>query len=279
MNEFQKVIKYLAIAFAIFLTVTIVTGIASGIVALVGVTTVSKEDVVNYNESFDNVRSLLVEHGVGKLIIKSTDSDKITVEGNQVTESFAAEKSLSGELRIKSKFNFWNMFGSTNTISKNTSITIYLPKDFTAEIVELNAGAGNVLIESLVTEKLEINAGVGDVYGEYIFADKVSLDGGVGDITLENAQLNDVDIDAGVGNIDIEGKLTGDNDISAGVGNIKLDIIGSTDDYNMNIEKGVGDIYINGEKHGDLNWNNRTAKYSMEMDGGVGNIRINFTEQ
>lgn len=278
MNEFQKVIKYLAIAFAIFLTVTIITGIASAVVAIVGVTNIKQEAIVDFDKSFDDVRSLDIDNGVGKLTIKSTESDKVTVEGINVNESFVAERSLSGELRIKTKFNFWNLFSSKNGFNKNSSITIYLPNSMEAENVRIDAGAGNVNIEYLKTEKLDINAGVGDVYGEFIYAENVQLDGGVGEITLDNVELNDVKVSAGVGNIDIQGKITGRNKIDAGVGNINLDLIGSTDDYDLKVDKGIGEIYINGEKYSNLNWNNQTAEYSMRINGGVGNIRIKFKE-
>jgi DUF4097 and DUF4098 domain-containing protein YvlB len=278
MNEFQKVIKYLAIAFAVFLTVTIITGIASAVIAIVGVTTVNHEEIVDYNKSFDDVRSLVVENGVGKLTIKSTDSDQVTVEGTNVNESFVAEKSFSGELKIKSKFNFWNMFNSGKDFNQNSTIIIYLPSSFEADKVEIDAGAGNVNIEGLKTDKLDINAGVGDVYGENIYADNVSLDGGVGEITLENVELNDVDIDAGVGNIEVQGKITGRSEIDAGVGNIDLDITGSPNDYELKVDKGIGDIYIDGDKYSSLKWNNITAEYSMDINGGVGNIRLDFKE-
>jgi hypothetical protein len=277
MNEFQKVIKYLAIAFAVFLTVTIITGIASAVIAIVGVTNVNQEEMVDYDQSFEEVSSLVIEHGAGKLTIKSTDSDVVTVQGVNVNESFVAEKSFSGELRIKSKFNFWNMF-SSGSFNKNSSITIYLPTAFEADKVRIDAGAGNVNIENLKTDKLDINAGVGDVYGEFIYAEDVSLDGGVGEITLENVELNDVDIDAGVGNIDIKGKITGKSEIDAGVGNINLDINGSVDNYDLKVDKGIGEIYIDGEKYSKLNWNNKNADYSMDINGGVGNIRLDFNE-
>lgn len=278
MNEFQKVIKYLAIAFAVFLTVTIITGIASAVITIVGVTNIKQEETVDFEKSFDEVRSLVIENGVGKLMIKSTDSDKITVEGINVNESFVAERSLSGELRIQTKFNFWNMFSSKKSSNKNTSVTIYLPTSFEADKVKIEAGAGNVTIEKLVTDKLDINAGVGDVYGEYLYADNVKLNGGVGEITLEYVELNDVDIDAGVGNIDIQGKITGRNDIDAGVGNIRLELNGLLKSYDLKVDKGIGDIYIDGDKYSKLDWDNNNAENSMDINGGVGNIRIDFKE-
>jgi len=57
-----------------------------------------------------------------------------------------------------------------------------------------------------------------------------------------------------------------------------LDINGSVDNYDLKVDKGIGEIYINGEKYSKLNWNNKTADYSMDINGGVGNIRVDFRE-
>jgi DUF4097 and DUF4098 domain-containing protein YvlB len=279
MNEFQKVIKYCAMAFAIFLTVTIISGIAAGIIGVTGaISSNSSTETINYDEKFESVKSLYAENGVGNIAIKVGTGNTVQVVAENVPDDFTVDKNFSGELKIKSKFNFWNFLGGNNAFNSNSRITVYLPEGFEADRVKIEAGAGNVDIEELNTQRLEIEAGAGDINGVGIVAGKVSLDGGVGEITLENVDLSDVDMDAGVGNINIEGYLRGENEINAGIGNVSLDIYGSSDDYNVKADKGLGNIIINGEKHSNLNWNNRTAEHSLDIDGGVGNIEISFKE-
>ena len=81
MNEFQKVIKYLAMGFAIFLTVTIIGGIATGVFALTGVFNgvAASGDAVDINKSFDDVKSITIDHGVGTLKVRTGDSDKVEI--------------------------------------------------------------------------------------------------------------------------------------------------------------------------------------------------------
>jgi len=278
MNVFQKVIKYLAMAFAIFLAVVIVGGIATGIFALTGVFNgvAVSGDVVDIQKSFDDVKSITVDHGVGILKVKTGSSNQVEVIANNVSEHYSIEKSFSGNLVLKSKSRFWifDWFGGKNDYKSD--VTIYLPEDFVAEKFEVEAGAGNVVIDGLKTKKLEIDGGAGDVKGKNIVAQMVDIDGGVGNIDFEQVELNNTTIDAGVGNVDIEGILTGKTDIDCGVGNIDLNIKGTTDDYNIKVEKGLGSIRINGQKYSDLNWNNLTADNSIDIDGGVGDIDINF---
>lgn len=280
MSEFQKVIKYLAMGFAIFLTVVIITGIATAVVAIINVANVEVEEekLVDYDKTFENVKSIKVKNDLGKLTIKSGDSDKVVIEGNNVNESFRVEKNASGVLKIEGKYKVWNFLNFGDSNRKKSSITIYLPKDFKGDQIIIDAGAGNVYIEDLKANKLEIDAGVGDINGKNIYADRVDLDGGVGEITFKNVELNDVDINAGLGDIEIEGLLTGNNEIDAGVGNIELDLLNSVDDFNLNVDKGIGDIYIDGDKYSNINWNNKTAMYKMEINGGIGNVRVNFAK-
>ncbi len=277
MNEFQRVIKYLAMGFAIFLAVVIIGGISTAIFALTGVFkgfTISG-DAIDINKSFDDVKSISIDHGIGTLKVKVGESDKVEIIANNVNENYTIDKSFSGNLTMKSKtrFGFWNWFGSNDYKS---DVTVYLPKDFVAEKFEVDAGAGNVNIERLQTKKLVINGGAGDIKGNNILAHSVRIDGGVGNIDLEQAELNDTTIDSGVGNIDIEGLLLGKTDIDCGVGNVDLKLKGTTDEYNIKVEKGLGNIRINGEKYSDIRWNNLNAENSIDIDGGVGDISIDF---
>ncbi len=277
MSEFQKVIKYCAIAFAAFLAFTILTGIVTALFALTGlISNSSGKNLINIEKSFENVKSLSVEHGIGNLSIIQGGGDEVEVVAENVGENFEVEKSFSGELRIRSRFNFWNFISGKNKKAGESRITIYLPDGFVADKVELDAGAGNIALESLSAEKLDINAGAGNIDGSRIIAGEVKLDGGVGEITFEEVQFTDTDIDSGVGNVKIQGALYGKSKIDSGVGEVTLDLVQSGDDFNLKVDKGLGSVYIDGEKFSDLNWDSMTADNSLDINGGVGDININF---
>lgn len=276
MSDLQKIIKYLAMGFAAFLAFTIITGILTGFVALTGAFSgIKTGKTTDINRSFDNVTSISAEPGFGTLRFKEGDSDQVEVIAENVSENFVVEKNHNGKLTVKGKYNFGNIFGN-NSGNGKSNITIYLPSDFVADDVKIEAGAGNINIEELTTKRLDINAGAGNISGKNITASQVDLDGGVGDIDFEEVNLSNADIDCGVGNINLQGYLLGRNKIDCGVGEVDLTLKGSVEDYNIKIDKGLGNVSIDGQKYSEIRWNNASTDNSLDIDGGVGNIEIEF---
>ena len=91
MTTLQKVIKYLALAFAIFIIVNIVSGILFGIYSLSGVLGLAKNretKIENYEEittNFENanIKSLKIDLAYSTLMIKK--GDKIQIQSNNHT--------------------------------------------------------------------------------------------------------------------------------------------------------------------------------------------------
>ena len=50
----------------------------------------------------------------------------------------------------------------------------------------------------------------------------------------------------GVGSLELESKLTGQNEISCGVGTATINLTGSENDYQVNIDKGLGAANVAG---------------------------------
>lgn len=283
MSSFQKVIKYCAIAFAILLVVMIISGIGSAAVSVVKLVSGDKishndsRNRVDFTENFTDVDSLNIDISTGEVVIKSGETFR--VEAQNVTDNFKAEVSGNGTLNVNENGNSthflwfnWSGFGNINA-----KITVYLPEDFIADEARINMGAGNLTIDNLSTERLTLSAGAGNINGSNITANKVKFDGGVGSVNLNGVTLNDADMDSGVGSLNIEGVLLGDNSINCGVGSVNLDLNGNVDDYDLDIESGVGTVRVNGEKVKGQ-YHNSNADNSLEVDGGVGNVSIDFAE-
>lgn len=281
MSSFQKVIKYCAIAFAIFLAVTIVSGIVNVVVSVVSVVSGDSffndnREKVNFEESFSDVKSLDIDISTGQLIIMSGDTFR--VEAENVTKNFQAKVSGNGTLTIDESKNgvhfFWFQFSGFN--NPNSKIILYLPADFIAKDTEINTGAGKVTIEQLDTESLTVSTGAGNITGRNMIAGQVKIDGGVGNTTFEGVSFEDADFNCGVGNLNIQGELLGDNTVECGVGEVNLDLKGNIDDYELDIKSGIGTVRVNGEKIKETHQNNGAAENSIEVDGGVGTVRIDI---
>lgn len=283
MNSFQRVIKYCAIGFAIVLAVGIITGIASAIFAVASAVSGSSLSIKNndkfidYGKDFTGVTSLDISHYTGEFRIETGET--IRVEATNVPEDFTARVSENGTLNIYEQNNRFPWFHFKRN-SWNSKITVYLPETFIAENVKIDCGAGKVYISALHTDKLKISAGAGNITGERLTVDdEVSIDGGIGNIDFTDVNFKDTDFDCGVGDFRVSGVIEGDCDLDSGVGNIDMNIQGNADQYDFNVDTGVGTVRIDGEKIGDDYRSHNNADYLFKIDGGVGNIDIDFTER
>ena len=111
--------------------------------------------------------------------------------------------------------------------------------------------------------------------------DKLSLDMGAAECTVLGVTVSKLEIDTGVGAITFSGTVNGDVEIETGVGDVTLNLTGSQDGYNYQVECGVGSIDVGAEHYSMLSHEthiNNKAPYTMELECGVGNIAVNFDQ-
>lgn len=277
MNDFQRAIKYLAIGFATFLTIVIISAIAGLVSSIVSIVTGEHlfgghGGKIDFSEEFSGVEALEVDSSAGDLIIK-TGGDVFKVEATNVRKTFSAKVTGGKTLVVKDRRTFWFNFGFNGS-----TITIYLPEDFVAKEAKLDTGAGTVRIDGLKTRNLDINAGAGNITGNGVEAEKAYIDGGVGNISFTGTSFKDVNINCGVGNLDFEGAIDGYCEIDCGVGKVDFEVDARRDDYSFDIDNGLGAIRINGEKISkDYKSEGSTGK-TIKIDGGVGDVIIDFNK-
>lgn len=85
-------------------------------------------------------------------------------------------------------------------------------------------------------------------------------------------------MDLGIGKTTITSILTGENEIDTGIGKLELNLIGSQNDYTLDISKGIGSISLDGK---DLKDEEKvgTGSSLVKIDGGVGSIEIKMKEE
>ncbi len=275
MTSVQKVIKYAAMAFAIFLVVNIISAIIIGLYTLgnvFGLVNSTKnaitEDLKVISNETTKISTLKIELGFTNLHIKT--GERFKVETNNSNISY---KENNGSVVIKENNFKWLSFNH-NTES---SLIVYLPEDMIAlDEVEIENGAGTVNIDSLKTQGLYLEVGAGEVKIKNVNVSKeLKLDGGAGKTELENSEVNNLDANLGVGEFIYNGLLTGNTDIDSGIGNIRIDLTDDNKNYTIDIDKGLGNVTLDG-KNIETNRVHGTGNNHIKIDGGVGNINIDF---
>ena len=263
MTTANKVIKYSAIAFAVFLIVSIFTAILNLLYCLVDTLVdlddngehriVNVENVASYLDVDLKASNLTIKKGTKLFVETNNDKIKINQNDNKVT--------------IKEKGSFLNRFRSKK------DIIIYIPEDLYFEIVNISTGAGSLNIEDLKAKKLDLDLGAGKTTINNLESNNSKIETGAGKVEINNSKLNNLNLDLGVGKIDVNGSITGNSKIECGVGSVNLNLTNSINDYTFKIEKGLGSISINDDDIKDDSTVGIGIN-TIDIEGGIGSINI-----
>jgi hypothetical protein len=284
MNSGQKVIKYIAMAFAVLLSISIICAIVGGIGMALRISGAirsgndySSSDSVSEEESFEkvytNITGLDIKSGVAGLTIQR--GEELKVEAVNIDSRFQVTES-QGTLKIENKNGKNRWFFNWGSDSVRTEIIITVPETVEFDRVQIECGVGASDISDLQTERLDFSMGAGQVIGSGIYAKRTEIEGGVGELSLEGCKFGDLDLECGVGEISIDGEIYGRCDVECGVGEINLNIRGSIEDYDIRADKGIGEIRINGERYSKDSYRNSAASNKIDIDGGIGAINLSF---
>lgn len=275
MTTVQKVIKYLALALAIFIIVNIVSAILSGIYIMSNISGAKNSEKyelhdmkeIETNIETSSISKLEIDIDYSNLTIKK--GDKLKVESNS---SAISCNQNNNKIIIKERNHNW--FSKI----KASDLVIYIPTNIMFEQIDIATGAGEINIEELNAEKLDFEIGAGKVEIQKLnILEKAIIDGGAGKVEILSGTINDLDLDMGVGAFELKAKLTGKNDIDAGVGKLDIDLTDEIDNYTIKVSKGIGSVNINGKEVSNDSKNGNGDTY-IEIDGGVGSINIKTKE-
>lgn len=275
MTTTQKIIKYLAIAFALFLVISIfsiIFGLSREIISSINNDKKESELLEEYttiSNNVNNIESFKIDISNDDIEIKK--GEKFEVKTNDPDVKFYHENSI---VKIKSDKTFsWHLSNS----SRGT-IIIYLPNEFNISELDLNLGAGKIDIDKIFVETLLMDLGAGTMTAKEINVnEKATINGGAGNINIYSGTINNLNLKLGAGNASIESNLTGSNTLTTGVGKLNLGLSRSKDNYKFDISKGLGNIILNDfDVSEDILIGDGETK--IKISGAVGNIIINTAE-
>ena len=281
MTFWQKVIKYLAIALAIFLIVNIIgailsiIGIIGGIAFFTNTITDVKEEIVQESPEYlkqpeviaDNINiedivKFEIEVKYSNLEIKKGD---FKVESND-TNVKCTQK--GNELIVKETGNNWLRNKEGN------KVIIYIPENKEFNEIEIDTGAGNIEIESLNTKDLSFSIGAGKVeINNLKVTNEAEIDGGAGKVDILSGEICNLNLDMGIGEFNVCTKLLGNNDIEQGMWKLTIKLRDSQENYTIRTRKGMGSITIDG-KEAQNNSIYGNGQNILNIEGGMGAIEI-----
>lgn len=270
MTSFQKVIKYIAIALAIFLIVSIISGIILGLSSISFLFSGKDTELMGEMKVYQidgDFSSLSVDLSGAKLKIQT--ADKFSVES---THKYISVKSDNGKLTISETKRFFA------ALPKGITVILSVPKDYVFDNAMIDTGAGKVEIDVLSCNALELSLGAGKAEIKNLTANsRADIDGGAGELNIDGGKLCNLKLDMGVGKLTLKSRIEGKSDLDYGVGETNLILLGSKTDYKIELDKGIGEARLDGESMRDDSVYGSGENF-IEIDGGVGSLSIEFTE-
>lgn len=273
MTTAQKIIKYCAVAFAVFLIITIISAVlfaCCGLLNAIGIIN-SKEDtllenMVTISDDAEELLSLNLDIKSSNLQIKT--GDKFEVKTNNSNIKYSNE---NGFIKIKEDKSINWFFGKIDI----GELIIYIPENMKQiDEVKINIGSGTIFIENLNTKNLYLDLGAGNVtIDKLTVSEGTKINGGAGNININSGSFANVDLDLGVGNTKIKSSVTGNSKIDTGVGELNLYLTLESSEYKIEVDKGIGKITFNDDKILDNTIIGNGENY-IKINGGIGNINI-----
>ena len=279
MTGFQKFIKYAAIAFGIYLSITIVLvllGIARG---LVGASRNDEfKDIVKYREeyhteditrNYENIKRLEVNVEETELIIRNGDTFRI--EGTNIPDRMEIEQ--DGDTLKVSDEELPSSFSDENMV-----VTIYIPEDVKLDNIDLEINYVSADIQKLNTANLKL-----DIYNNYceideIIADNMEFKNEEGNIDIYDAEIGRLLFDSESGVEDVSLDITGNAEINLEYSYTDMNLIGTQEDYQINTKNRSGNIYIDGETITSNAETLGSGSTKINLDNVNADIFINFRE-
>lgn len=269
MKSWHNTIKYAAIALAILLIIGIFSAIFHALSFIFFAFDPNITGEYTTHEFENDISVLDIDIKGINFEVEATDNPHIVVESNY--ESLTVQ-TKGDVLLIKDKKTFYFNTGGKAVLK------LYIPKDKIFDKVDINTGTGRTDMENLQAKTIDMQFGAGKTMLQNIsVSDNAFIEGGVGKLYIRDSKFCNLNLEMGVGKLEFSGTLLGRSILKMGVGASEISLIGSLDDYKLHVEKGIGNIYIDGESvKSDTQWGQGSTEIFLE--GGVSSVSIDFSE-
>lgn len=262
----KKALTVVSIVLSVLITIGAVFATIWLMGSIIGRMTSAVGETESYDFGADFVPSSL-EIEVGGAEIRIEQGDKFLVESNlkylEVTDRV-------GGVLVKEKKHWSSDY-------EGAFLTVYIPDGISFGELDITTGAGTFYARSLSAEVIDFEFGAGEVIIDSLVATReANIEGGAGKVTVGGGSLRNLELGMGVGELDLTTQILGEGELDLGIGHVTIHLTGDPDEYALNMNKGIGDVTFNGEEISGGKTVGSGPVF-VEINGGIGSITI-FTE-
>lgn len=217
------------------------------------------------------VEALILEIGGSMVELEESDDGSIYIEGESVGKMQAY---MEGSVLYVKSVRPANLMDEI----KNSSITLYLP-DCILQSVEVSLGAGQLTLDNLTVQDMTASIGAGQLLMEDMELDTLDVSLGAGELRTEDVTVDILSASIGAGNMEFSGAVTGSADISCNMGNVSMELDGTKEDFNYQLNCVAGNMDIDGDSFVGAavdRFIDNGAEKNMEINCSMGNVEVDF---
>lgn len=287
MTGFQKFIKYTAIAFGTYLSITIVfilLGIAG---TFVGISHIGNENfeqriendqdkiienaeesnTPSFSKNYENIQKLEIDLENVNLEIKKGDSFKI--EGMNLSDNIQIQE--NGE---NIKINDEHI--PSGYINENTKLVVYMPENQKLNEIDIDVQYASVNIEKINTTKFNLDLQNNTCKISELVADNVEINNESADIDISTGEVTRFQLEADLGDKNIAIKVLENAEIDLEHANAEIKLIGKQEDYQIMHKKQEGRTFIAGQEILSENETIGNGNAKIKLETKYTNTNVNF---
>ncbi|MEG1016192.1 MAG: DUF4097 family beta strand repeat-containing protein [Oscillospiraceae bacterium] len=229
-----------------------------------------------------DVREITLTSTIAKIELIPGDETRLEAENfspDALEISFAdgALKIRDNEIGLSTIFDLQDI-GQTlkDTLYNNRKIKLYI-NDELLEKLTIDSDLGEITMSGLDVGDLTLRCGTGSIAATNISSGKAVISSDTGSLRFVGCSFGNLLLSSDTGSVNYSGLLFGPCNIESGVGVVKLMLDGTSDDYYIVCEQGVGRIAVNGSLlvgSGKKLWGNSAAATRLNVSAGTGSIDI-----
>ncbi|MCI9151885.1 MAG: DUF4097 domain-containing protein [Lachnospiraceae bacterium] len=247
-----------------------------------------KEDAYTFDPA--EIRELDIEYKFGTVQIEKSESGKIEIESNyrNIWGNYDRDVKCSQEgpvLKIRDRVDK-KILRMKHGIS-DAALIIRLPEDYRFTEMEMGFGGADVTLDTLLlADQVQLVIGAGRLEGNgakrLIDAKEIELGVGAGEMEVSGLRTEKLTGECGVGNLRIGDVTAEDCSLECGIGHLSLTVNGKEEDYDYEIQCGIGNVQLGGSTYGGLGASKRIdhhADRKMDIDCGIGEVVVSFQQE
>lgn len=233
------------------------------------------------------IRKLDIEYKFGTVQIEESASGKIEIESNyrNIWGSYSRDVkcSLDGDtLKLRDRVDR-KILRMKHGVSDAT-LVIRLPREYRFSEIDMEFGGASVALNTLLqAEEVHLVIGAGELKGDFqktlIDAKEIDLEVGAGEMALSGLRGEKLDAECGVGSLSLQDVTAEACSLECGIGKIGLALNGKEEDYDYEINCGIGSVSVGGHSYSGLGSSKQISNHTgrqMDIDCGIGEVVVSF---